>query len=95
MHTIQDKKDSRASYVHVEVHTNKTIPKLQSLWPLIGEGQDIQLIRKVKVDSPRAGPITAGAPVNSVNKVTAGVGGHLGGSEAAEKGWMRGNRDKD
>lgn len=45
----------------------------------------------MKVDFPLAGPITVGAPVNLVNKVMAGVGGHLGKSEAKEKGWMRGS----
>ena len=73
------------------VHTNKTIPLHRCVFTLIGGGQDIQLISGVKVDFPLAAPITVGAPVNLANKVMAGVGGHLGKSEAKEKGWMRGS----
>lgn len=54
-------------------------------------GQDIQLIREGKVDFSLDGPITVGALVNLANKVMAGVGGHLGKSEAKEKGRMKGS----
>lgn len=77
--------------MHVEVNTNKKL-SLGAAAPLHRQKRPRYPINKV--DFPLAGPISAGALVNLVNKVMAGVGGHLGKSESEENGWMRGSRIK-
>lgn len=81
--------------VYVYVHGGKAKQKHpRSPLPLHTDrrGQDIQLIRGVKVDFPLAAPITVGASVNLVNKVKAEPAGRPaagGKATQAEKrdGW--------